>query len=243
MMLYLAFSRLLRFTALYCAFSCFFPLILLYCAISRLLRFTLLYPAFSRLLRFTPLSPAYRALSCLPRFTLLSLAYHALACFLLLITLYPLSPVYSALHCFLSLTAFYRAFCRLIALYPDVKLICFILFYANPFAFSPPYAKLPYNFCLVIFFLYLSLRVLPLKYSPASLLPFITFTLPLNLFTLARPFHNFSLSPNFAKPFYFSSLYVILFYFSSLFVNSFYVFPCYSPFPLPAPLIRGFLSR
>jgi hypothetical protein len=70
----------------------------------------------------------------------------------------------------------------------------------------------------------------------------LTFTLLfspllLNLFAFANHFHNFPLSPNFAKPFYFSSFYVILFYFSPLFVNCFYVFPCYSQFPLPPPLI------
>ncbi|CAM6042278.1 unnamed protein product, partial [Sphagnum compactum] len=64
----------------------------------------------------------------------------------------------------------------------------------------------PYSFYIYRF------AFLPLKYSPASLLPFLTFTLPfapllLNLFALAHPLHNFPLSPNFAKPFYFSSLY------------------------------------
>jgi hypothetical protein len=102
-----------------------------------------LYPAFSRLSRFNALSLAYRSL---PRF-------------FSLIALYPFSPVYIALRCFLPLIAFYRAFSRFTALYPHVKLICFILLYANPFAFSPPYAKLPYNFSLAIFFLYLSLHV------------------------------------------------------------------------------------
>ncbi len=78
-MLYLAFSRLLRFMLLYCAFS-------------RLLRFTFCFPTYRALRRFPPLTVLYFPYCVLPRFTLLSFAFSrflVLLDYLSLIVLYP----------------------------------------------------------------------------------------------------------------------------------------------------------
>jgi hypothetical protein len=147
--LYRAFYRLLRFTPLFPA----------YCALLRFLLLTTFYAAFPSLSKFIFLTTLYLALFRLPRFSALCFAYRFLPRFFSLIVLYSLSPIYNVLYCFFLLTAFCWAFCRFTALYPNAKLICFILLYAYPFVFSAPFVKLPYNFCLVIFFLYLSLRV------------------------------------------------------------------------------------
>jgi hypothetical protein len=191
-------------------------LYLAYRALPCFLSLTTLLRGFSYLLLFTPLSLTYRALA----------AFSRLHCFTLL------SPAYRV----------YRAFSRFTALYPNVKLICFILLYANPFAFSPPYAKLPYNFCLVIFFLYLSLRVFI-----AQIFSYI-----------ASTFHNLyaSLCPASLKPFRSRSLQILLNLFTFLtFMLYFFTFHrflsipfmsflviLHSPFP-PPPAYYNFTQK
>jgi hypothetical protein len=174
---------------------------------------TALYPAFSRLPCFSALSLAYCSLHRFLSFTPLYIAFSRLPCF---------TGLFFALPRFTPMLSLFALWCSM-----QILLLSPFLMQNYLITFVSPDSFYIYRFAFLL-----------LKYSLALLPPFITFTLPfasllLNLFALANPFHNFPLSPNFAKPFYFSHL----------FVNSFYVFPCYSPFPLPPPLIITLLKR
>ncbi len=184
---------------------------------------TALYPAFSRLPCFSALSLAYCSLHRFLSFTPFYIAFSRLPCF---------TGFFLALSRFTPVLSLFALSCSM-----QILLLSPFLMQNYLITFVSPYSFYIYHFAFLL-----------LKYSLTSLSPFITFTLPfaplpLNLFALANPFHNFPLSPNFAKPFYFSSLYVIFFYFSPLFVNSFYVFPCYYPFPLPPPPYYNFTQK